>query len=195
MCVLILAVLFLLGGIAGHFYSQACDEASRSAFREYLLDYCLLYDQNSASVSLLRCVLLYFGNVCIAFFLGFSSLGLVLIPLLSCVFGFTSFYTASCFVQTFGNSGILLAAALLATRLLFTLPCFFAVASEALPLSLRLAVLTVGRSRKVEPLSYTSRYFVLFALCLAVLCVGVCCEWLLTPQLFRAAIGELGMFF
>lgn len=192
---IILAVLFFLGGIAGDAYSKTCGEAAGDAFREYLSDYCLLYNQNRVNTSLIRCVVLYFGYICIAFLLGFSSLGVVLTPVLSAVFGFSSFYTVSCFAQTFGGTGVFLAASLIAIRLLFTLPSFFLVASEALPLSFRLAVLTAGRGKRIEPLFYNSRYFVLFAVCLAALCVGVCCERLLTPLLFRAAVGELEMFF
>lgn len=191
----LLAVLFLLGGIVGDLYSKACDEAAASAFREYLADYCFLYDRSSVNTPLLRCLVLYFCYTCLAFFGGFSSLGVILIPVLSAVFGFSSFYTVSCFVQTFGGSGVFLAAALIAIRLLFTLPSFFLVASEALPLSFRLAVLTVGRGKRIEPVFYHSRYFVLFVICLVALCVGVCCERLLTPLLFRAAVGELEMFF
>lgn len=192
---IILAVLFLLGGLTGNFCSQNCDETAKYAFREYLADYCLLNHQNGVSTPLLRCVILYFGYICIAFLLGFSSLGVFLIPVLSAVFGFSSFYTVSCFAQTFGGSGIFLAAALIVIRLLFTLPSFFLVASEAMPLSFRLASLTVGRSKRVEPLFYNSRYFVLFVICLAVLCIGVCCERLLTPLLFRAAVVEFEKFF
>lgn len=192
---ILLAALFLLGGLAGDMYSRSCDEVSRAALREYLSDYCFLYSQNGENSSLLRCVVLYSGYVCVAFLMGFSSLGVILTPVLSAVFGFSSFYTVSCFTQTYGGSGVVLAAALIVIRLLFALPCFFLVASEALPLSFRLAALTVGRSKRIEPLFYNSRYFILFALCLAALCVGICCERLLTPLLFRAAVSELEMFF
>ena len=191
---IVLAVFFLLGGVVGSSYSQACDESARSAFREYLSDYCFLCNQNGANIPFLRCVVLYFGYTCIAFLFGFSSIGVFLTPVISAVFGFSSFYTVSCFSQTFGHSGVFLAAAFIVIRLLFTLPCFFLVASEALPLSFRLAALTVGRGKRIEPIFYNSRYFILFLLCIAALCVGVCCERLLTPLLFRAAVGQLEMF-
>ncbi len=192
---LILAVLFLLGGLAGDLYSRNCDEAVRASFHEYLVDYCLLYDRNGVNTPLFRCVVLYFGYICIAFLLGFSSLGVVLTPVLSAAFGFSSFYIVSCFAQTFGGSGVFLAAALIAVRLLFTMPSFFLVASESLPLSLRLAVLTAGRGKRIEPVFYNSRYFIIFVICLAILCVGVCCERLLTPLLFRTAVGKIKMIF
>lgn len=189
------AIFFIFGGIAGILYSRACDEVSRAAFRAYLSDYCLLFDRGGVTTSLFRCLLLYMGYTCGAFLLGFSSLGLILIPCLACLFGFTSFYTVACFEMTFGSSGVVLASALIAMRLLFTLPCFLITASESLPLSLRLARLTVGRSKRVEQVSYNSRYFVLFILCCVFLLVGVCCERLLMPALFRAAIEKLEIIF
>ena len=193
-CLLMLAVLFLIGGIAGSVYSQTCGDTANTAFREYLSDYCVLYEQGMVSVSLKRSLLLYFASTCLAFLLGFSSLGIVLIPMLSAGFGFISFYTASCFAQAFGSTGILLAAALTAVRLLFTLPTFFLVACEAFPISLRLALLTLGRGKRAESVIYAGKYIVLFLICIVVLCFGVCCERLLTPVLFRSAATQVGLF-
>lgn len=192
-CGLVLAFLFLLGGIVGLIYSRGCDESSRSAFRAYLADYCFLFDRGDVAVSLLRCMLLYMAYVVSAFLLGFSSLGLVFIPVLSGVFGFASFYTVACFEMTFGSAGVVLAASLIGFRLAFTLPCFLVTASEALPLSFRLARLTAGRCKRVEPVLYKGRYFFLFVCCCVVLLVGVFCERLVMPTLFRAVIDKLGV--
>ena len=194
-CSLVLAVFFLSGGLVGMLYSRVCDEASRSAFRTYLSDYCLLFDRGDVMISFPRCAKLYLGYSFGVFLLGFSSLGLVLIPALCVLFGFTSFYTVACFELTFGSSGVFLAASLISVRLLFTLPCFLVMASEALPLSLHLARLTAGRGKRVEPVSYSSRYFILFLCCCVVLLIGACCERLLMPALFRTAFDRLQFFF
>ncbi len=193
--VLFLSVCFLIGGLLGHAYAKACDDVSQAAFRQYLSDYCLWLEQSEASVPLGRCILLYFSAVCAAFLFGFSSLGVIAIPVCSAGFGFISLYTVSCFVQSFGKSGALLAASLTAPRLLFTLPCFFAVAGEALILSLHLVTLAVGRGKRVRSFSGSGRYLALFVICLICLCVGIICERLLTPILFRAVIGRVEMFF
>ena len=183
---LLLALFFLFGALAGHLFAAGCDQ---DALSRYLQDYCAVYDAGGASVSLLSCVTLYFGYVVGAFLLGFASVGAVLIPALSCGFGFFTMYTISCFVRAYGRAGVLLAMAALVVRLLFTLPCFFAQAGVAWPLSTDLALLVFGRGKRSAPVLYGSRYFLLFALCVVVLTVGVCCERFLTPLLFRLALG------
>ena len=137
------------------------------------------------------CVILYFGYTVLTFLLGFASVGVVLIPALAGVFGFLTMYTVSGFVCCFGRQGVLLAMGALIIRLLFTLPCFFAMAGAAWPLSTELSMLTFGHGRRSAPVLYGSRYFILFALCVVILTVGVFCERLMTPLLFRLAMGGI----
>ena len=188
---LLLAACFLLGGFAASVYSETCDASSQAALGEYLGDYCALYEQNEANISFFKCVQLYFGSVFFAFFLGFSSLGVGLLPILSGFLGFTSFYTVSCFVLTFGRPGVFAAASLVAVRLLFTIPCFFLIASAAWRFSFHLAVLVLGHGKRAEKVHYSGRYFMLFVLCLIVLSIGICCEQFLTPYLFRSVAKRL----
>ena len=185
---LLLAALFLAGALLGHIYAGFCDAAALSA---YLRDYCAVYDGGGVTVSLSSCIVLYFGCVAAVFLLGFASVGVVLIPALSGLFGFVTVYTVSCFARAYGRSGVLLAMAALSVRLLFCLPCFLAVAGEAWPLSIELMLLAFGRGTRSAPVLYGSRYFLLFVLCVAVLAVGVCCERFLTPVLFRMALGAV----
>ncbi len=188
-CVLLLALCFLFGGLFGHLYAKNCAGAAQEAFRRYLSDCCLWFEQAGVNISLGRTILLYFAVVCVAFLLRFSALGTIAIPLISAGVGFTSFYTVSCFVQSFGRTGVALAASLTAIRLLFTLPSFLAVAAEALPNSFRLALLMVGRGKRIAQLPDGRRCAALFVVCFICLCVGVLCERFLTPILFRAVIG------
>lgn len=194
MCVLLLVGCFLLGGLFGHLYAQNCAAAAEDAFRRYLSDCCIWFEQAGVNIPIGRTILLYFGVVCVTFLFRFSALGMVAIPLFSVGIGFTSFYTVSCFVQSFGRVGVVLAAALTATRLLFTLPCFIVVAGEALPNSFRLAVLMVGRGKRIGQVSDGGRCMVIFVVCFICLCIGVLCERLLTPILFRAVIDRLKPF-
>lgn len=180
-----LALCFLAGAAAGHLYAGACGEAAQTALRAYLTDYCSLYGAGGAAASLLSCLALYFGYAAALLLLGFSSAGVALIPALAGVFGFLSMYTVSCFVRTFGRAGVVLALGLLLVRLLFTLPCFLALAEAAWPLSIELFLLSFGRGKRSAPVQYGSRYFLLFLLCAVILAAGVCCERFLTPVLFR----------
>lgn len=188
---LLLAAVFLAGAAAGHVYAGCCDGAAPGALAAYLRDYCAVYDSGGVAVSLASCAVLYFGYVAAAFLLGFASIGAVLIPALSGVFGFMTMYTVSCFVRAFGRPGVLLALAALAVRLVFCLPCFLAAAEAAWPLSIELFLLAFGRGKRSAPVLYGSRYILLFVLCTAVLAAGVCCERFLTPVLFRMALGAV----
>ena len=188
---LLLALFFLVGALAGHLCARSWDAVAQSALSGYLRDYCAVYDAGGVSASLGGCVLLYFGYTVLVFLLGFASVGVALIPALSGVFGFLTMYTVSAFVCCFGRQGAALAAGALLVRLLFTLPCFFAMAGAAWPLSTELAMLTFGRGRRSAPVLYGSRYFILFVLCVIIITLGVFCERLLTPLLFRLAMGGL----
>ena len=188
---LLLALFFLVGSLVGYLYAGACGEEAQTALNQYLTDYCAVYDAGGVTVSLVSCVALYFGYLLLVFLLGFSSAGVALIPALTGVFGFFSMYAISCFVRCYGRKGILLAMGVLLVRLLFTLPCFLALAGEAWPLSIDLFLLSFGRGKRSAPVLYGSRYFLLFVLCAAILAVGVCCERFLTPLLFRWAMGRV----
>lgn len=182
----LLCVCFALGAAAGHGYALACQESVSSALGAYLTDYCAVYDP--AQMDLAACLLQYFGYNLLVFLLGFSAVGVLLIPASAGLFGFLSMYTVSCFVQCFGRSGVLLAMGALLVRLLFSLPCFLTMAGTAWPLATELALLTLGKGRRSAPVLYGSRYFLLFFVCCVILTVGVCCERFLTPLLFRLAL-------
>lgn len=185
---LLLAVFFLLGAAVGRWYSGSLDDDVRSAMETYLQDLCVVYRDGGGSLALGRCVALYFGGAILTFLLGFASVGVALIPALAAMTGFFSMYTVSAFVSCFGRPGAMLAVGALLVRMLFTLPCFFALAEAAWPLSTELFLLTCGQAKRSAPVLYGSRYFLLFVLCLLVLAAGVCCERLITPVLFRAAL-------
>ena len=151
---LLLALLFLAGALAGHLYAGTCGEEAQGALDQYLTDYCAVYDTGSAAASLLSCVVMYFGYGLALFLLGFSSAGVALIPALSGLFGFLTMYTVSCFVRCYGRSGVLLAMGVLLVRLVFTLPCFLALAGAAWPLSIELFTLSFGRGKRSAPVLY-----------------------------------------
>lgn len=188
---LMLAALFLAGALAGHLYAGACGEETWTALGRYLDDYCRLYDAGGAETSLLSCVVMYFGYGLALFLLGFSAAGVALIPALSGVFGFFTMYTVSCFVWCYGRTGVVLAMGALIVRLVFTLPCFLVLAEAAWPLSMDLFALSFGWGKRSTPVLYGSRYFLIVLLCAVILAAGIFCERLLTPMLFRAALGSI----
>ena len=182
-CVFLSAV-FLAGAFAG----RACaSTADSDGLRSYLTDYCAALEMGDA-FSLGASAALYFGGCAVVFLLGFASLGTVLIPLVCALYGFLTMYTVTCFAAAFGRWGVGLALAALGVRLIFTLPCFFAMADAAWPLASQLAVLSLGRGKLAGPVQYGKRYMFLSVLCVVILCVGILCERFLTPVCFRWAL-------
>lgn len=182
-------IIFLMGGLLGHLWASRCSGETWDALAVYLMDFCAVYDAGDMTVSLLSCLLQYFGSTVLVFVLGFSGLGAALLPLTSMWLGFSAVYTISCLVRAFGREGILLALAVLLLRLLFTLPCFFLLAGEAWPLSLEMLSLMLGQNK--HGFSVSRRYVLLFVYCLLALAVGVCCERFLTPVFIRWALSVI----
>ena len=187
----LLAAVFLGGALGGHLYAGSCGEETWEALGQYLSDYCRLYDAGGVEVTLLSCAVMYFGYAALLLLLGFSAAGVVLIPALSGVFGFSTMYTVSCFVRCYGRAGVGLALGAMIVRLVFTLPCFFLLAEVAWPLSMELFSLSFGWGKRSSPVLYGSGYFLKFILCTVILALGVFCERVLTPLLFRFALGTI----
>ena len=183
-----LAVCFFAGAMVGRMLALGLNEQDLST---YLKEFCIVAD---GRVSLVSSVLLYYGYVLLAFLLGFSSIGAILIPGLASLFGLLSMYTLSCFTAAFGRQGIFLAFGVLAVRLLFTLPCFLAIASSAWSMSGALALLVLGKGKRTAPVPYSKSYFLLCLLCVVILTAGILCERFLTPSLFHLALERLRLF-
>lgn len=188
---MLLAAAFLAGALGGHLYAGACGAETWDTLGRYLQDYCRLYGAERMEVSLASSGVMYFAYAGLLLLLGFSAAGVVLIPVLSGAFGFFTMYTVSCFVRCYGRAGAGLALCAMVVRLVFTLPCFFVLAGEAWPLSMELFSLSLGRGKRSGPVSYGSRYFLTFLLCAVVLALGVFCERMVTPLLFRLALGAI----
>lgn len=187
----LLAAAFLGGALGGHLYAGSCGADTWEALERYLSDYCRLYDAGDMEVTLLSCAVMYFGYAALLLLLGFSAAGVVLIPALSSAFGFSSMYAVSCFVRCYGRAGAGLALGAMIVRLAFTLPCFFLLAEEAWPLSMELFSLSFGRGKRSSPVLYGSGYFLKFILCAVILALGIFCDRMLTPLLFRLALGTI----
>ena len=133
LCVPVLAFCFLLGAFCGRLYAAGCDGAVATSLSDYIRDYCAVSKSDSAAISFRQCIVPFFGYTVAVFLCGFSALGTLLIPALAGVYGFFTVFTVSCFGRAFGRTGVVLAAALLMIRLLFTLPCFFSLAGRSDP--------------------------------------------------------------
>ena len=187
---LCLGVLFALGMLGGYLYAGYCANSSQLVLSDYLTGYCALYQQGAVeAVSLFTAVRLYFSYVLAAFLLGFLSIGVVALPVLSGLYGFLTMFAVSCFVRVYGRAGSLLAMAVFGPRVLFTVPCFLWVASYAWACS---SALVTGRhGKRCAPVTYDSAYFYRLFLCVVVLMIGICVERYVTPSLFQWALNRI----
>lgn len=188
--ILCLGCLFALGMLGGYIYAGYCGDSSQLALSEYLTGYCALYEAGAVqAVSLFTAVRLYFSYVLAAFLLGFLSIGVVVLPVLSGAYGFMTMFAVSCFVQVYGRSGSLLALAAFGPRALFSVPCFLWVAAYAWASASSLA--TGPRGKRCAPVVYDSAYFYQLFLCVVLLMIGICVERYVTPHLFQWALGRV----
>ena len=187
---LCLGVLFAVGMAGGYIYAGYCNGHSQLALSEYLQDYCALYQEGAVqAVSLWTAVRLYFTYVVGAFLLGFLSLGVLALPLLSGIYGFLTMFAVACFAQVYGRAGVGLALAAFGPRVLFTVPCFLWVAAYAWTSASALA--TAGRGKRCAAVGFDSAYFYRLFLCVVLLMVGICVERYVVPDLFQMALEGL----
>lgn len=185
---LCLAVCMVLGMIAGGICAGRCEDEGFSA---YLTDFCSLWADGCREPSLLSAVRLYFGYAVLAFLLGFASLGVVLIPLLSSVYGFVSMFAVSCFVSAFGRSGAVLAIGAMGLRQLFVLPCFLWVSAWSWMSADRLLGLTLGRGKRCSSVVLDGNYWYRLSLCVVVLLIGLGVELYVTPRLLSLILARI----
>lgn len=133
LCLGLLAVCFFLGMIGGQVSAKRSSESTISELHQYLTGYCGLDAAEESSAEIfLNAFLIYFRYPLLAFCLGFTGPGALLLPGLSAAFGFFLSFAACCFARVFGRAGVLLALSVLGLRCLITLPCFFVLAVQTL---------------------------------------------------------------
>lgn len=184
---LCLGSLFAVGMVGGYLYSGACIDNSNLALSEYLAGYCQLFNgADVAAISLGSALRLYFGYCAAAFLLGFTSVGALAVPVVAGIYGFSLMFAVACFVRIYGPIGIVLALAALGIRAVFTLPCFFWIASTSWSSAFSMAAASKGK--RCAPAQRDSGYWYRLAVCVVLLFVGVVCELRLTPSLFHFAL-------
>ena len=173
--------------MAGRVPASTGEELNR-----YLTDYIRLDSEASPTVEIvLSALVLYFRYPLLAFFLGFASIGIILLPCLTAAFGFFLSFSVCCFTAAFGSGGVLVALAVFGLRCLVTLPCYFLLAVPAWGTSAALANLSFGRGQRSVPVAYGRDCWKRSALCAVVLLAGVCVESFLPPVFLRLVLARM----
>lgn len=158
---------------------------------EYLQDYISLEQQALSPRLVITVLLLYARYPLLAILLGFTTLGVLLLPCLTVFFGFFLSFSVSCFSAVFGADGIVIAMAISGVRCLVTLPCYLILAVQSWKTSTALAVMSFGRGRRFMPVVYGKDWWLRLVVCAVFLLVGVCLDLFCAPWLLRLALDRV----
>lgn len=187
-----LALFFLGGVILGQVLSGRVPDATGDELGRYLTEYLRLeggIDHTAAAA--LSTAVIYFRYPLLAFLLGFTSLGVLLLPCVTAAYGFFLSFSVCCFTAAFGADGVLLALAVFGLRCAVTLPCYLLLAVPAWGTSAALASFSLGLGRRAAPAVYTRSCWILFGGVIAVLLAGMCVDLFLSPWLLRLVLERI----
>jgi len=176
-----LALTMALGVLGGFVCSRRCCADTAEELRRYLTEYCALRPEASGAAAA-ETLICYLRAPLAAFLLGFSPLGVALLPLLSAVQGFVLSFSLFSFAAALGRDGFAALAALFGLRLAVVVPCTLCLAAAALEKAHALALLTLGGKRQ-RPVVYGAAYRDRFAVCCALLLLAAAAELWLVPRL------------
>lgn len=182
--ILFLAVFFVAGTFLGQVFARRVSVAVGQELTEYLRQYILTEHDHSVQM-VLSAVVLYLRYPFLAVLFGFASIGVLLIPGMTVLFGFLVSFSVSCFTAAFGMEGIFLALAAYGIRCVVTLPCYFLLAVPALENAVVLAQLSFGRRQHGMALRLGRSWWIRLLICLVILLLGVCVDFMISPLLLQ----------
>lgn len=187
---LLLCGFFLFGVMLGRIASGVVTQENVQQLHTYLLHYGQITQQPSDMIgSSLSLLMTYYRYPLLVFLLGFSAVGIVLIPAVCMSQGFFLSFSVQCFAKAFGKRGVALALSALGVRCLFTVPCTLFLALWAVADSIRRTKLqkTIARQDGQNAASYALRLLG----CLVLLLIGVLVELFWVPDLINTVLSDL----
>ena len=188
---MIALALFFLGGVfLGQVLAGRVPDATGRELTEYLRGYVTLETAVTPQAAV-SAVVLYFRYPLLAVLMGFSSIGVALLPAVTAAFGFFLSFSVSCFTAAFGADGVLLALAVFGLRCAVTLPCYFLLAVPAWRNAAALALASFGGGRRTAPVVYGQPWWSRVAVCAGILLAGLCLELFCSPWLLRLVLDRI----
>ena len=148
-------------------------------------------NDTSPKLSLFSSLANNFKYQLIALFLGFSVIGVFLLPILSAVRGFFLSFSVAAIIRLLGSKGILLTLALFGVNTLITVPCFFIISVSAFSASLYLLRLVFSKNLKNTVSPFSSRFFINCGICLIMLIISALIDTYLSPYLIGYAASHI----
>lgn len=178
----VISSAFLCGCVIGSFCAGYVD--ADSAVYRYLNAFISAGADGLTTPGFLSVVMFNSAFFVASFVCGFSSLGVISIPLLSAARGFCITFTVAAVIRVFGKAGILLSVSLCGFGLAVTLPCLFVFMCYCLQSSYRLIKFAFGRYESGPPV-IGRPFFVLFFACVAGAFVASLIDTYLSSYLVR----------
>lgn len=189
---LFLALFFLSGVFLGQVLSGRVPDSTGDELGRYLTDYLRLGGETGRTTdTALSAVVIYFRYPLLAFLLGFTSLGVILLPCVTAAYGFFLSFSVCCFTAAFGADGVLLALAVFGLRCAVTMPCYFLLAVPSWGTSAALASFSFSRGRRAPPVFYDRGYWIRLGVAMAALLAGMCADLFLSPWFLRLMLERI----
>lgn len=191
-CLLFLALLFFGGLLLGQVFAGRVPDSTGDELGRYLTDYVRLGGEaERTGGTALSAAVIYLRYPLLAFLLGFTSLGVLLLPCVTVAYGFFLSFSVCCFTAAFGADGVLLALAVFGLRCAVTMPCYFLLAIPSWKTSTALASLSFGRGRRTAPVTYGRGCWLRFGCVMAALLAGMCVDLFLSPWFLRLILERI----
>ncbi|MBE6949127.1 MAG: hypothetical protein E7456_04705 [Ruminococcaceae bacterium] len=182
--------LFLCGCVAGTFSSAFVEDGS--ALTQYFSEYLSLEQDGSfidpSFFSVLADTLRYPLAV---FVMGFSMPGMIGIPVLTGIRGYTLAFSVSVMVRLYGGDGVLLALSLFAVSTLITVPCLLILSAQSFRASCMLTYMVVKPGSRGSLSLYNIKYFVSCLICFGLLTAAAVFDTYLTVRMVRFAVSYI----
>ena len=188
---LVLALFFFAGILLGQVFSSRVPDTTGDELARYLKDFLKVGEEDLSPRAALSAAVLYFRYPLAAFLLGFASIGVLALPLVTGAFGGFLSFSVCCFAASFGPDGVLLALAVFGLRCAVTLPCYFLLAVPALERSAALACLSLGGGRRSAPVDYGRKWWSRLAVISGALAAGMCADLTLAPWVLRQLLERI----
>ena len=181
------AAFFTLGGLAGCLLAFRMGDVGLEAMSAYLDHFLTVARAGGLEIPALPELLWRTLRwPAAAVLLGFSAIGLLGIPLLSCMRGFFLAFSIASFAVAYGYSGLTMAFFLLGIPALLAVPAFFVLAAQ----SFSAAYVSAGKTGWREQ-PFRREFVFRSGVCAAVVCVGLLLERYLVPALVAGAAEAL----
>jgi hypothetical protein len=188
---ILLALFFMAGGLLGCLTAARVGGGANDSLALYIRGYLAAGVAGEVSTpSIFSLIWDSFRYALIAALFGFTSLGVILMPLLMAVRGFFLAFAAASFVHMCGGGGLLLAMGVFGFSCLLTVPCLFVLAVQGYLAARVLAgMATDGR----YPM-YDNRAALRFLICFLVLSCNVLFSRFAAPPLLNWLASAWGAF-